>query len=72
MRDFYDENRLFDASVEDAVANPPRHIKNVTCCVDNCAYNDGEGYCTASNICIGPGYAKDCTDTVCASFKAGK
>lgn len=43
--------------------------KGVTCDVHNCAYHDGENYCTAEKIAVGPSFATSCTDTVCATFK---
>ena len=60
---------IFDRSIEDALQTPAKHIKNLTCCVGNCAYNDGDGYCTAGGVSIGPGYASSCTDTACATFR---
>ena len=47
----------------------PKHIKGITCDVRNCVHHDGDNYCTAAKISIGPSYATSCTDTVCASFK---
>ncbi len=44
-------------------------IKGVVCDVHNCAYNDGNCSCTASQISVGPQSAEDCKDTVCATFK---
>jgi len=54
---------IFDTS------NVPKHIKGINCNVVNCAHHDGEGYCTAEKINVGPSYATNCTDTVCATFK---
>ncbi len=45
------------------------HIKGVICDVHNCAYHDGDNYCTASKIAVGPSFATSCADTVCATFK---
>ena len=42
--------------------------KRIACNVSNCEYNDGECHCTAEKISVGPGYARSCTDTVCATF----
>lgn len=61
---------FFDEDITASINNPPKHIKGVVCSVKNCAYHDSEGYCTASGIQVGPGYAESCTDTVCATFKA--
>lgn len=47
----------------------PKHIKGVSCDVTSCAYHDGDNYCTAERISVGPGYATACADTVCATFK---
>lgn len=45
------------------------HIKGVCCDVKNCMYHDGESYCTAKEITVGPSYAADGKDTNCATFK---
>jgi len=47
----------------------PKHIKGISCDVKNCVYHDGDSFCTADKIAVGPSYATSCTDTVCASFK---
>lgn len=60
---------LFDETLENELGRTPDHIRCVTCGVKNCTYNRGDGYCTAGEISIGPSFAKDCTDTVCATFK---
>lgn len=41
----------------------------VVCNVKNCYYHSGEHTCTAPAVAVGPTYATDCTDTVCATFK---
>ena len=46
-----------------------KHIKGINCSVKNCVYHDGESYCTAENIHVGPTHAEDSKDTVCATFK---
>lgn len=50
----------------------PQHIRGITCDVKNCTYHDGDNYCTASKINVGPSYATSSTDTVCATFKEKK
>jgi hypothetical protein len=50
-------------------AKSPRHIKGIMCDVKNCSYHDGDNYCTADKVAVGPSYATNCTDTVCATFK---
>ncbi len=49
-----------------------KHIKGINCSVKNCAYHDGECYCNAESIHVGPTSAESSTDTVCATFKPGK
>ncbi len=44
----------------------------VTCEVANCHYHDGQRYCTADKISVGPSYANSSADTICATFKPGK
>ncbi|MBR6534706.1 MAG: DUF1540 domain-containing protein [Clostridia bacterium] len=46
-----------------------KHIKGIGCDVKNCVYHDGDCYCTADKVLIGPSYACCCNDTVCATFK---
>lgn len=47
----------------------PKHIKGLDCNVKNCSYHDGECYCTAKKIHIGPASAVTGSDTICATFK---
>ena len=47
-----------------------KHIKGITCDVKNCIYHDGDAYCTADRIAVGPTYASSTSDTVCATFRA--
>lgn len=46
-----------------------KHNKGIGCDVKNCVYHDGDCYCCADKIAVGPSYASCCTDTVCATFK---
>jgi len=47
----------------------PKHIQGISCNVKNCVYHDGDNYCTADRVSVGPSYATSSTDTVCATFK---
>ncbi len=47
----------------------PQHIRGVVCDVKNCVYHDGDSFCTASRIAVGPTYATNSRDTVCATFR---
>ncbi len=49
-------------------AKTPKHQSAVSCEAKNCAYHDGDHYCTADRIKIGPSYARAKTDTVCITF----
>ena len=43
-----------------------KHIKGINCSVKNCAYHDGESYCTANAIAVAPtGMDK----SSCATYK---
>ena len=53
----------------DNLKNVPKHIKGLDCNVKNCSYNDGECYCTAKSVHVGPSSAKSGGDTICATFK---
>ena len=44
-------------------------IKGVICDAVNCEYNGGDGECRAKQISVGPIYAGNCGETVCATFK---
>lgn len=48
----------------------PQHIKGISCDVRNCTYHDGDHYCTAEKIYVGPSNAVKSADTICATFKA--
>ena len=45
------------------------HIKGISCDVKNCVHHDGETYCTAGCIAVGPSHANTSADTICATFK---
>ncbi len=47
----------------------PKHIKGINCAVKNCVYHDGECYCTAEHINVGPSDACASSETICATFK---
>ncbi len=42
---------------------------NISCDVKNCVYHDGETFCTADHISIGPIYARSFKETACATFR---
>lgn len=44
-------------------------IKGISCDVRNCEYHDGECYCTAGHIKVGPSSASSSGETLCATFK---
>lgn len=46
-----------------------KHIRGIACDVKNCAYHEGECYCTADRIAVGPSHACSSTETVCVTFK---
>ena len=60
---------IFDNDCKGSKCAKKNHNKGVVCDVHNCAYHDGNNYCTADKIAIGPSFATSCTDTVCATFK---
>ena len=62
-------DEMNDRSRQEETSRAPKHIKGIVCDVRNCAYHDGDSYCTAEKIAVGPSYACSCTDTVCATFK---
>ena len=44
----------------------------ISCDVKNCQYHQGDCYCTAEKIAVGPSFATSSTDTVCATVKPKK
>jgi hypothetical protein len=46
--------------------------KGISCDVKNCQYHQGDCYCVASKIAVGPSFATSSTETVCATFKPKK
>ncbi len=49
--------------------NGGQPIKGIKCEVKNCEYHDGEHYCEAGSIEVGPTFAVSSSDTVCQTFK---
>lgn len=47
----------------------PEHINGISCTAKNCVYHDGDSYCTAKRISVGPMSAVCSSDTVCSTFK---
>lgn len=47
------------------------HNKGIMCSVKNCAYHDGERYCTAEMVSVEPacGNVTECADTKCKTYK---
>lgn len=46
-----------------------KRLKGVVCDVKNCMYHDGDSYCTANRIAVGPSFASTSGETVCATFR---
>ena len=46
-----------------------KHIKGIECSVKNCAYHNGDCYCTADHINVAPANAKTSGETACATFR---
>ena len=46
-----------------------KHIEGIVCDVKNCVHHNGETYCTAHQIVVGPSSADDSEETSCATFK---
>ena len=47
----------------------PKHIAGISCDVKNCTYHDGQHYCTAGQISVGPTHAQTSGETACVTFK---
>lgn len=47
----------------------PGRLRGVSCDVMSCAYHDGESFCTARRITVGPTSALSATETACATYK---
>ncbi len=63
----YGPNEYFNVNMEDGKI--PQHIRGIVCDVRNCAYHDGDGFCTANRIEVGTTYANRSSDTMCVTFK---
>lgn len=63
----YEPNEYFN--VEIGNGRPPQHIRGIVCDVKNCAYHDGDNFCTANRIQVGPSFANSSGQTACATFK---
>ena len=49
------------------------HVNDgINCDVKNCHYHQGDCYCTADRIAVGPSFATSSTDTGCATVKPKK
>ena len=49
-----------------------KYIKNVHCDVHNCIHHDGDCYCTADSISVGPSFATASQETACVTFEQVK
>lgn len=47
----------------------PSHIRRVSCDVVKCVYHDGDSFCTAPKITVGPAFAGRMSQTACATFR---
>jgi hypothetical protein len=47
----------------------PSHIRRVSCDVVKCVYHDGDSFCTASKITVGPSFADRMNQTACSTFR---
>ena len=47
----------------------PGRIRGVSCDVKSCAFHDGESFCTAGRINVGPISALRATETACATYR---
>lgn len=65
--EIFGRNEYFNVSVGEG--RPPQHIRGIICDVKNCVYHDGDNFCTAQRITVGPSYATHSSDTACATFK---
>ncbi len=46
-----------------------KHIEGIVCDVKNCAHHNGDCYCTANQIVVGPTSATTSDATECSTFK---
>lgn len=64
---------IFESDHKDChSAGDKKHIDGIVCNVHNCEHHDCETHCTAKEIAVGPSFATNATDTVCATFKMRK
>lgn len=65
--EIFGANEYFNVSMGEG--RPPQHIRGIICDVKNCVYHDGDNFCTADRIRVGPGHARNSAETACATFK---
>lgn len=66
----FEEAAKYSPEINDDLRRAPRHIGGVRCSVSSCVYHDGEKYCCAEQISVGQSFARNLSDTVCATYKA--
>lgn len=61
--------RIHSPEIDAADAESPSRLYGVSCDVVSCAYHDGDSYCTASRITVGPTSATRAAETACATYR---
>lgn len=69
LDDGYMEAAKYSPEINDDLRRAPQHIRGIRCDVSSCVYHDGEKYCCAERINVGPSYARNALDTVCATYR---
>ena len=63
------DDRIYSPELLAVDAESPGRLKGVSCDVTSCAYHDGDSYCTAPKITVGPTSALRATETACATYR---
>ena len=63
------DDRIYSPELLAVDAESPGRLRGVSCDVTSCAYHDGDSYCTAPKITVGPTSALRATETACATYR---
>ncbi|MBE6708130.1 MAG: DUF1540 domain-containing protein [Ruminococcaceae bacterium] len=63
------DERYYSPELLEVETKYPGRLRGVSCDVMSCVYHDGESFCTASHITVGPTSALSAPQTACATYK---
>ena len=63
-----DDERIYSPELREMDERSPGRLRGVSCDVKSCAFHDGESFCTAPRIAVGPTSALRAAETACATY----